>query len=235
MLHHREELHMGETHAGDVFGQLRGGLPVSEVSIPFLRNSPPGTEVEFIDGDGRSGSIALRPTSHPLLVPPLVIQIPDDRSCPRRDFVTDGKGIRFLNTITVKSGGDKVLVAGSFSYIRNETLPYARLPSGPEGVGCIVPPVKIADNEDPLCVRGPHGKVCPLYAGVMHQVTAQFVVELQMAAFVKKIEVVIGESGTVVEDGSLSLRAFLYSRFIHAKTPLSGSASLHRNSKVPLQ
>jgi hypothetical protein len=58
-----------------------------------------------------------------------------------------------------------------------------------------------------------------------------------MAAFVKKIEVVIGESGTVIEDGSSSLRAFLYSRFIHAKTPspLSSSASLHLNIRVPLQ
>jgi len=178
MLHHREKLHVGEAHAADVFGQLGGGLPVSEVSIPFVRNSPPGTEVEFIDGDRRCGSIAVRPTSHPLPVPPLIIQIPDDRSCPGRNFVKHRKGICLLDTIAMVFRGDGVLVAGSLPCVGNEALPDPRLPSGPQRVGCLVPPVKIPDNEDPLRVRGPHGKVGPLYVGVTHKVTAQFLVEL---------------------------------------------------------
>jgi hypothetical protein len=178
MLHHREELHVGEAHAGDVFGQLRADLPVGEVSISFLGNSPPGAEVEFIDGDGRGGSIAIRPTSHPLLVPPLIIQIPDDRACPGRYFVKHGKGICFLGTVAMVFRGDGVLVARSLSHVGNEALPDPRLPSGPERMGCLVPPVKIPDNEDPLCVRGPYGKVGPLYVGVTHKVTAQFLVEL---------------------------------------------------------
>ena len=77
-------------------------------------------------------------------------------------------------------------------------------PLGQQRVGVLVPPVKIPDNEDPCCVRGPHGKVCPLYVGVTHKVTAQFLVELLIATFVKKIEIVICERGAVVADRVLS-------------------------------
>jgi hypothetical protein len=124
MLHHWKELHMGEAHAGDVFGQLRADLPVGEVSIAFLGNSPPGTEVELVDGDGRGGSIAIRSNSHPLLVLPLIIQVPDDGPCPGRHFVEQGKGICFLGLITMIAGADIIFVASSFSHAGNEPFPY---------------------------------------------------------------------------------------------------------------
>jgi hypothetical protein len=55
-----------------------------------------------------------------------------------------------------------------------------------------------------------------------------------MAAFIKKIEIVICERGTVIEDRALPPDALLYSRFIHEETPFSLSASLHRNIQVRL-
>ena len=60
-------------------------------------------------------------------------------------------------------------------------------------MAAIVPAIEGARHEDLLGVRRPHGKIGPLRAVHFARVRAHVLVELDVAAFVKQVEVVIAE------------------------------------------
>ena len=91
-----------------------------------------------------------------------------------------------------------------------------------QGVAAFVPAVEIAGDPDLLCIWGPHGKVGPRHPLVLEPMGPQLMVQAVVVAFVKEVEVVIGQERDVMPHRDrgglgLGLGLFFYHRliFIH--------------------
>ncbi len=80
-------------------------------------------------------------------------------------------------------------------------------------MAALVPAVEVAGDPDLRRVRGPHGKVGPRRLGLFEHVGSQLVVQAVVIAFVKEVEIVVGEKRDVVphrDRGSLGLGLGLF-------------------------
>ena len=59
MLHHRQELDVGEADVGQIVGELRSKFAIGQRSIAFLGDPPPGAEMHLVDRDWATQWIAL--------------------------------------------------------------------------------------------------------------------------------------------------------------------------------
>ena len=112
MLHDGQEFHVGETHLLDVVGQPLRQLPVAERPVAFPSQPHPGADVQLVDQEGSIQRVAAPTRGHPLLVPPVVVQIPDHGSCLGRDLAVEGEGIGLLQGLAT-AARHQVLVEGS--------------------------------------------------------------------------------------------------------------------------
>jgi len=94
VLHHGQELDVGEPEALQVLAERLGQLAIVERAVPFFRTPAPGPDVHLVDGDGRVERAARPPFLHPLRIAPFVVEVPDDRRGPRRSLRMDGERIR---------------------------------------------------------------------------------------------------------------------------------------------
>ena len=127
------------------------------------------------------------------MIAPLVIEVPDDGSRLRRDFVENRKRIGFVHPITMVMRGDMVFEKRSLTDLRKKSLPDARLPFGIELVMALIPTIEIADDGDLLRVRRPNREISAARAAVGDEMRAELVIQLKMAAFIKQVKVVIRE------------------------------------------
>ena len=73
----------------------------------------------------------------------------------------------------------------------DKPFPDARLPVGVKRVAALIPAVEITHNENLHGIRRPDSELSAAYPVVVHDMSAQFVVESKVAALVKEVEVVI--------------------------------------------
>ncbi len=144
------------------------------------------------------------------MVLPFVIQIPDNGGRFGRGFVHEGVRVGFIHPVHVVAGLDVVFVDASFAYSGNETLPDARVATRPQGVGGLVPAVKVADDGYPFRVRRPDRKIGSFHPFACQEVCSQFVVQPKVRAFVEQVNVMVRQQAEVIVHfwGARSWRRF---------------------------
>src|SRR5688572_28330160 len=95
---------------------------------------------------------------------------------------------------------DTVLVDGARAKPGDEALPDARVATSAQRVGAGAPAVEVPDHGDALRVRGPDREVGARLTAGLDDVSAKPVVELEVAALVEEIDVVVRQEADVVPD-----------------------------------
>ena len=133
VLHHRQELHVGEAHLLHVVGEHGCQLAVGEEAGGLGGVAAPGAEVHLV-GRARGGErLARAPCAHPLAVPPRVVEVPDHGPGARRRLVAEGEGVGLVDLVPAEAGGHVVLVHGPGAQPRRRSP--RRGPTGLAGAG----------------------------------------------------------------------------------------------------
>src|SRR5690606_6643838 len=189
VLHHRQELDVGEPQRGDVLGELGGQLPVGEEALGIGRVASPRAQVHLVDADRVGEAVAFSPGAHPLVVFPLVGQVPDLGGGPRGCLVVEGERVGLVDQ--VRPVADAVLVGVRSPGRGHEGRPHPRRADRSQRVGVGVPAVPVPDHRHPLGVGGPHREVGALTVG--GEVRSHLLVETEMRPLVPQVDVVVGE------------------------------------------
>src|SRR5208337_1536788 len=112
MLGDGHELDMAISHVFDVLHKLLGKLTIAEPAHPDgVECALPGTEMDFVDRDGRVKTLATLAGGHPFPVAPLVaVEIPDYGGRVGTHFREQAKGVRFDGDVALVAGLDFVSV-----------------------------------------------------------------------------------------------------------------------------
>jgi hypothetical protein len=103
MLHERHEFDVREAQSSDVIGQSWSDLTIGQRAVPLLGHAHPRAEVHFIDGYRGLQRVMALTRSHPLLIPPTVGQVPDDRRRSGRCLAVKRQGIAFIGLISLQA------------------------------------------------------------------------------------------------------------------------------------
>src|SRR5690606_19177756 len=134
-------------------------LAVGERTVAVLGHPHPRAQVDLVDRDRRIRGVPAATLPHPLVVAPLVGEIPDDGGRAGRLLVAEADGVRLLDAVAVIPGLDVVLVEVPLSDAGNEALPDPGAPARPELVRGAVPAVELAHDRDLFRVGRPDGEV----------------------------------------------------------------------------
>ena len=126
MLHHRQELDVREAQLADIFGEARRDFAIGERTIVIFGDAHPRTEMHFVDRLRRTQRVAGRTPLHPLVVVPLVVEIPDDRGGAGRLFMQQAERVGFIDVVAVALRFDVKLVERAFGDTGDEAFPDAR-------------------------------------------------------------------------------------------------------------
>ena len=82
--------------------------------------------MHFIERQWRAKRIGVCAILHPgFVMPGIIVEIPDARSCLRANFRGEAVGIRLIHLVIAIARFDVIFVAGALTDIRNEALPDA--------------------------------------------------------------------------------------------------------------
>ena len=125
MLHKRQELHVGEAAARNVLNKWSRNLAVPEETTGVGEVAAPTAQVHLVHRDRRVERDAMTTLVHPLVIVPLVVEIPDDRARPRGFFTTQSEGVSLFEGRAV-SGGDDILIDVAELGLGHHRLPDTR-------------------------------------------------------------------------------------------------------------
>src|ERR1700740_2373904 len=114
----------------------------------FLRNTHPRAEMNFIDDMRRPQRVASAPLRHPVLITPLVVEIPYPRCCPWRLLVQQAYGIGLVHSVSVAIRLDVKLVECPAARAGYESFPYAGGRARLKAMRSRIPSVKAAHERD---------------------------------------------------------------------------------------
>src|SRR5215469_7904608 len=193
VLHHRQEFDVSESQLADVFGEAGSDFAIGERAVVFFGNTHPGAEVDFIDCLRSTQGIALGAPADPLLVLPLVGEIPNYRRGTRRFFVPEGDGVGLVDAVSVAIGFNVEFVKVTRLCVGNEALPDPRGSARMQAVRFGIPAVEAADDGNRTRVGSPDAEdhACLAVGGVW--MGAHLVVNAVVAALVKQVEILVGE------------------------------------------
>ncbi len=192
VLHHRQQLDVGEAEVLHVVGQLVGQLAVGEPAVALLGPSPPRADVHLVHGLGRRQRVAAAALGHPLRVAPLVGQVPDHGAGLRGLLGAQRERVGLLAVEAVRPL-DGVLVQRALPDVGGEALPDAGGAARREHRLAAVPAVPVADHRDGLGVRGPHREHGAGLAVDRSRMGAEPVLQRAVRALVEQEEVVVGQ------------------------------------------
>ena len=125
------QLDMGESHVLHIGDEAFGKLKVAEAAIGVLRYPRPGSQMAFVDRDGRAPRIGLGPGVDPGLVRPLVaLRRGDDRARAGRPLRLAGQRIGLQRQELAGRGLDLVFVDRTDADARERRSPRSRPPGG---------------------------------------------------------------------------------------------------------
>jgi hypothetical protein len=193
MLHHREQLHVGEAGIGHVLREAVGRLAVVEPVA--LTVAAPGSQVHLVDGE-RAGERPLGVALlHPRLVAPLVtVEVVDDGGRARPQFHLEGEGIG-LEERTALLREDLVLVVGARLQLGHEDLPDPDAGVQAHGVSTAVPAVEVAHHAHPAGGRRPDAEADALHAVHLDGVRPELAPQAGIGPLAHQVEVQIPEGG----------------------------------------
>ena len=102
--------------------------------------------MDFIDRVGRAQRIALVSLLHPVLIVPLVVEVPHDRRSARRLFVKQADRISLIDTVAVTVGFDVELVEIAVICARSKAFPNAGRCARAEAVCFGIPSIETSDH-----------------------------------------------------------------------------------------
>src|SRR5213593_4885021 len=127
MIHHRQQFDVSEPQALQVVGQLWRQLLIGERTVTFMANTSPRAQMHLVDCHRLIEPVAAMAIRHPVGVTPDVIEIPDNRRGLWWNFVEDGEGISLVHSVTLKTGGNVLLVERTLANAGKKTFPDSRL------------------------------------------------------------------------------------------------------------
>ena len=146
---------MGVVHVGDIGGQLVGKLTVAEKAAVLV--ALPGAEVHLINihrlFERIGGGTACKPR---VVVPPVAVQIIDNRRGVRPHLCKKGKGVGLHDPLKNR-GLDAELIALSFPGVFDKALPGAALALFHK-IQVLFVIVEVTDYRDILRVGRPHAE-----------------------------------------------------------------------------
>ena len=156
VLHHREQLDVGETVAEHVVGQRVGELVEARPAPPRRGQPAPRAEVHLVDRDRRVSGDRRGPPVDPRPVLPGVAQVGDARRRRRRFERCCGDGVGPFRASAI-GRGDPEPVAVTDLGTGGVAGPHSRVGRRREG-NRLLPAGEVADDIDGLGVRRPHGE-----------------------------------------------------------------------------
>ena len=158
--------------------------------------------------NGDAAVLIRRARFHPHRVGPAEVFRDDHGRGFRRDLVMEGERVCFVDRVTAVPGHDPVLVNGARFDAGHEPFPDSARVAKREGRPVGAPSIEVADHRHGFGVRGVHREAAAGFAVAGRQVGSQLVLEVEMAAFVKEIEVLVRDEGTLRRSG----RGFPFAR-----------------------
>src|SRR5450631_2228250 len=204
MLHHGQELDVSETQLADVFGEAGRGFAVGQGTVVIFGDAHPRAQVHFVNRLRRAKRVAGGALLHPVVVVPLVVEVPDDGGGARRFLVQQAERVGLIDVVPVALRFDVEFVERAFSYSSDEALPDARGAAGGETVGLGVPLVETANDGYGARIGGPYAEHRAGLAIVGEEVGSHLFVEAVVAAFVEEVEILVGKE---LEGGEGRFRA----------------------------
>ena len=192
MLHHRHQLDVREIHLAQVFGERPGQLAIAHRSIVFFEHPLPRSDVHLVDSHRRGEGVPLCADAHPLLILPVVVEVPHDRCSVRGRLRVNADGIGFVHPISVVARADVVLVLRTLPHARDECFPDSGRAARLEPMRVAIPAVEVAHDAHRLGVRGPDGEHRPPHALAFHDMRSELFPQPVMTAFVEEVIVPIG-------------------------------------------
>ena len=177
----------------DVFGEARRGFAVGERTIVIFGNAHPRAQMHLINRMRRAQRVAAGAVLHPVVVAPLIVEVPDDRGGAGRFLVQQAERVGFVDAVSVTLRFDVELVERAAGYAGDEALPDARRAAGAETMRSWIPAVEAAHDRDGPRIRCPHAEDGAGFAVVRDQVRSHLFVHAVVAAFVEEVEILIGE------------------------------------------
>ena len=165
VLHHGHELDVRESHPAYVVREPRGQLAVCQPAVALLGHSHPRSEVHLVNRPRSFSVVRVAAVLHPVVIAPLVGQVPNDRGLARRRLRVGGERVGLVHAVACHPRMHVVLVEGAVPDGRNEAFPDARLLARIKTVRVLVPPIEFADHAHRVGVGRPGGEVGAL--GVM--------------------------------------------------------------------
>ena len=195
MLHHRHELDVREPQVVDIGGEFRRQFAVAEPAVALLHVAHPRAQVHFVHRNRRVPRISLVAQTHPLLVGPLVIEVPHDRARARRRLVMKPVRVGLVDPVHVKSRTQVVLVDRTLAQAGDEALPHPRMFPRSHGVGIGVPAIEVADHRDAFGIRRPYREVRTRLAVHGNEMRTQLLIQTVVASLIKEVKVQAGQQG----------------------------------------
>src|SRR5579862_4618006 len=101
MLHHGQELDVGEAELGGVIGERVRELAVAERAVARLGYAPPRAEVYLVDRPGRAERVGCAAALHPRRIAPLVGEVPNHGCGARRNLAAQAVRVGLVGPAAV--------------------------------------------------------------------------------------------------------------------------------------
>ncbi len=183
VLHHREQLDVGEPVGRGVVGERVGQLLVAREAAPWRDVAAPRPEVDLVDRHRGPGGQSSAAGSHPPVVAPRVGQVGDHRRRRRRLRGGGGHGVGLLQPVPAV-GGDRVPVRLPGPGTGDVGRPQPRAGDGLQQV-LVVPTGEVTDHRDAGGVGRPHREPRPGRVGM----GAEEAMDVTVGALVEQVEV----------------------------------------------
>src|SRR5262249_14787044 len=116
-------------------------------------------------------------------------QLSDDGSSSRRHIVAEAVRVGLVDTIATLFGDKMVLIGTARFDAGQKAFPDARLSSGLQGMGVLLPAVKIADHIHVRRIGSPDGKISALLPTNAQWMRPELFIEARVSALIEVIEV----------------------------------------------
>src|SRR5271165_469069 len=189
--------------------------------------------MHFVNRLRRAQRVALGTLLHPIVVVPLIIEIPDYRRGARRLLVQQAERIGLVDSISMLPGFDVEFVECTAFGAGNKTLPDPGRAPWAEAMRLGIPAVEAADHRHRSRIRRPHAEDGAGLALVRGEVRAHLVVNAVIAALVEEVEILVGEKLRGSEGGILAHKgATLGARLSVPESAVRRKTWLHEDSAM---